>query len=202
MIFNGTFTLTDEHSADSANNVDLVLVIGTTEYRLADRVNINTYSAQDHLFRSADDTVVIIWPETETVEADLVLKSNRNNGVTYIIKEGAALLLGQGVAAGSRQQAIFDFDDLPDVATHEENDLIASGDAFYKLAVTNDSEPNLFEGDVGRDVFNNTAGERWRGISKLCEPERLFDWTGSSRPTRTIPCRCFWRRQTAASEWR
>ena len=187
VIFNGTFTLTDEHAADSGNNVDLVLVIGTTEYRLADRVNINTYSAQDHLFRSADDTVVIIWPETETVEADLVLKSNRNNGVTYIIKEGAALLLGQGVAAGSRQQAIFDFDDLPDVATHEENDLIASGDAFYKLAVTNDSEPNLFEGDVGRDVFNNTAGERWRGISNSASPNGFStDGEFTANPNNTL----------------
>ena len=187
VIFNGTFTLTDEHAADSANNVDLNLVIGTTEYRLADRVNINGYSARDHLFRSEGDTVVTIWPETETVEADLVLKSNRNNGVTYIIKEGSALLLGQGVAAGSRQQAIFDFDDLPDVTTHEENDLIASEDSFYKLAITDDTVPNLFEGDVGRDVFNNTAGERWRGISNSQSPNGFStDGEFTANPSNTL----------------
>ena len=187
VIFNGTFTLTDEHAGGGANNVDLVLVIGTTEYRLADRVNINAFSAQDHLFRSEDSTVVTIWPETETVEADLVLKSNRNNGITYIIKEGAALLLGQGVAAGSRQQAIFDFDDLPDVTTHEENDLIASEDSFYKLAITDDTVPNLFEGDVGRDVFNNTAGERWRGISNSQSPNGFStDGEFTANPDNTL----------------
>ena len=187
VIFNGTFTLTDEHAADSANNVDLVLVIGTTEYRLADRVNINGYSAQDHLFRSEGDTVVTIWPETETVEADLVLKSNRNNGITYIIKEGATLLLGQGVAAGSRQQAIFDFDDLPDTNSHDVGDIVASGDSFYKLGVTHDTLPNLFAGDVGRDVFNNTAGERWRGISNSQSPNGFStDGEFTANPNNTL----------------
>ena len=187
VIFNGTFTLTDEHAANSANNVDLNLVIGTTEYRLADRVNINTFSAQDHLFRSEGSTVVTIWPETETVEASLQITSNRNNGITYIIKAGATLLLGQGVAAGSKQQAIFDFEELPDVASHVEGDLIASGDSFYTLAVTDDSVPNLFEGDVGRDVFNNTAGERWRGISNSQSPNGFStDGEFTANPSNTL----------------
>ena len=187
VIFNGTFTLTDEHAGGGANNVDLVLVIGTTEYRLADRVNINSFSAQDHLFRSSGDTVVTIWPETETVEADLVLKSNRNNGITYIIKEGAALLLGQGVAAGSKQDAIFDFDDLPDPNSHNAGDIVASEDSFYKLAVTDDTVPNLFEGDVGRDVFNNTAGERWRGISNSQSPNGFStDGEFTANPDNTL----------------
>ena len=170
LIFNGTFTLTDAHAANADNDVDLALVVGSTEYPLTAQVNIDGYSAQDHLFRSSGTNIATIWPETATLEVSLVMRSSQNNGVTYIIKAGAELLLGQGVAAGSRQQAIFDFDELPAPNSHRVGDIIASEDRFYKLATTHETLPNLFEGEVGREVFNNTAGERWRGISNSQSP--------------------------------
>ena len=187
LIFNGTFTLTDADSQDRPNNVDIEVNIGGTQYELTDRVDINEFSAQDHLFRSDATHIVTIWPTTATVQASLRLTSNRNAAITYIIKEGAALLLGQGVAAGSRQDALFDFDDLPDADSHRVGDIIASEDSFYKLAITDDTVPNLFAGDVGRDVFNNTAGERWRGISNSQSPNGFStDGEFTANPSNTL----------------
>ena len=67
------------------------------------------------------------------------------------------------------------------------NDLIAVGEEFYKLAVTDSTEPNLFEGDVGRDVFNTTAGERWRGISNSQSPNGFStDGEFTANPNNTL----------------
>ena len=80
-----------------------------------------------------------------------------------------------------------DLDNLPAVASHEEGDLVAVDDLWYKLATTDETTANLFGGDVGRDVFNTTAGERWRGISNSQSPNGFStDGEFTANPSNTL----------------
>ena len=91
---------------------------------------------------------------------------------------------GGGSGGGSQLK---DFDSLPDVASYEEGDLIAVDDNWYKLGTTDSTTPNLFAGDVGRDVFNTTAGERWRGISNSQSPNGFStDGEFTANPDNTL----------------
>ena len=91
---------------------------------------------------------------------------------------------GGGSGGGSQLK---DFDSLPDVASYEEGDLIAVDENWYKLGTTDETTPNLFEGDVGRDVFNTTAGERWRGISSSQSPNGFStDGEFTANPDNTL----------------
>ena len=90
------------------------------------------------------------------------------------------------VRGGSGSQ-LSDRDDLPPVDNYSVNDLVAVEDNFYKLAVTDASVANLFTGEVGRDVFNNTAGERWRGISNSQSPNGFStDGEFTANPSNTL----------------
>ena len=90
------------------------------------------------------------------------------------------------VRGGSGSQ-LSDRDDLPPVDNYSVNDLVAVEDDFYKLAVTDASVANLFTGEVGRDVFNNTAGERWRGISNSQSPNGFStDGEFTANPSNTL----------------
>ena len=178
LIFNGTFVLTDAHSAAADNNVDLALSVGGHEYPLTGQVNIDGYAAQSHLFRSSGENVVSIWPTAATAQVALLLRSNRNNGVTYTVKAGAELLIGQGVAAGSRQQALYDFDELPDPETHEVRDVVIARDTFYKLGVSDDGDgvvASVYKGTVGYLYYNNaladdTWADTWTGVASIKSP--------------------------------
>ena len=91
---------------------------------------------------------------------------------------------GGGSGGGSQLK---DFDSLPDVASYEEGDLVAVDDSWYKLGTTDETTPNLFAGDVGRDVFNTTAGERWRGISNSQSPNGFStDGEFTANPDNTL----------------
>ena len=91
---------------------------------------------------------------------------------------------GGGGGGGSQLK---DLDDLPAVADHEEGDLVAVDDLWYKLATTDETTANLFGGDVGRDVFNTTAGERWRGISNSQSPNGFStDGEFTANPSNTL----------------
>ena len=77
---------------------------------------------------------------------------------------------GGGSDADSSSAALRDFADLPDTDDYDVDDLVAVDDEWYKLGLTDETTADLFAGEVGRDVFNNTAGERWRGISNSQSP--------------------------------
>ena len=80
-----------------------------------------------------------------------------------------------------------DLETLPAVADYEEGDLVAVDDTWYKLGITDESVPNIFAGEVGRDVFNTTAGERWRGISNSQSPNGFStDGEFTANPNNTL----------------
>ena len=92
-----------------------------------------------------------------------------------------------GGGEGGEAEQFEVLDALPSTNDYDTNDLIAVGEEFYKLAVTDATEPNLFEGDVGRDVFNTTAGERWRGISNSQSPNGFStDGEFTANPNNTL----------------
>ena len=92
-----------------------------------------------------------------------------------------------GGGEGGEAEQFEVLDTLPSTNDYDTNNLIAVGEEFYKLAVTDDTEPNLFEGDVGRDVFNTTAGERWRGISNSQSPNGFStDGEFTANPNNTL----------------
>ena len=170
LVLNATLDVTDEDAQDRPNgDFGPYLVVGSSEYPLtaeSARIDINGYSARAVTFVTTEP--VVIWPEADTQSVTLRFKAAHD--FSYVIDAGSVLLLGQGIAATSARQALFNHDELPVADDHEVGDLVAVGDSWYELAITDDTLPNLFAGDVGRDVFNNTAGERWRGISNAQSP--------------------------------
>ena len=187
LILNATLDVTDEDAQDRPNgDFGPYLVVGTTEYPLtaeSARVDINGYSAQEVTFVTTQP--VVIWPEADTQSVTLRFKATHD--FSYTIDAGSVMLLGQGIAATSARQALFSHDELPVANDHEVGDLVAVGDDWYELAVTHDTLPNLFAGEVGRDVFNNTAGERWRGISNSQSPNGFStDGEFTANPSNTL----------------
>ena len=124
-------------------------------------------------------------------EVLLALGSSSDTGGgagTLGIREASTGGSGGGSGEGGGEADQFEvLDTLPSTNDHDTNDLIAVGEEFYKLAVTDDTEPNLFEGNVGRDVFNTTAGERWRGISNSQSPNGFStDGEFTANPNNTL----------------
>ena len=94
---------------------------------------------------------------------------------------------GSAGGGGGGGAQLKDLDDLPAIADYEEGDLVAVDDLWYKLATTDETTANLFGGDVGRDVFNTTAGERWRGISNSQSPNGFStDGEFTANPSNTL----------------
>ena len=95
--------------------------------------------------------------------------------------------IASGGSSSSGGSQLKDLDTLPDVASYEVGDLIAVEEDWYKLGVTDETTANLFAGEVGRDVFNNTAGERWRGISSSQSPNGFStDGEFTANPDNTL----------------
>ena len=101
---------------------------------------------------------------------NIVISSSHSNldpSITlYRVNAGG----GGGSDADNSSAALRDFDDLPDTDDYDVDDLVAVDDEWYKLGLTDETTADLFAGEVGREVFNNTAGERWRGISNSQSP--------------------------------
>ena len=94
---------------------------------------------------------------------------------------------GGGSDADNSSAALRDFDDLPDTDDYDVDDLVAVDDEWYKLGLTDETTANLFAGEVGRDVFNNTAGERWRGIANTQSPNGFStDGEFTANPNNTL----------------
>ena len=95
--------------------------------------------------------------------------------------------VGGGSDADNSRAALHDFDDLPEIDAYNVDDLVAVDDGWYKLGITDETTANLFAGDVGRDVFNTTAGERWRGISNSQSPNGFStDGEFTANPNNTL----------------
>ena len=161
VVLNATFTITDLHSPNNTNNLRPVVVFDGVSYNLAGNTDIDGYSAQDLTLQTDPLT---IWPTAGAHDLILQLDSSRAAGFTFIAKAGSKFLIGQGVGASSQQRAMYDHDDFPDVDNHEAEEIVAVEDGFYKLGVTDGTEPNLFEGNVGSIVFRTTNGEDWNGV--------------------------------------
>ena len=94
---------------------------------------------------------------------------------------------GSGSDADNSRAALHDFDTLPAIDDYNVDDLVAVDDGWYKLGITDETTANLFAGDVGRDVFNTTAGERWRGISNSRSPNGFStDGEFTANPNNTL----------------
>ena len=79
------------------------------------------------------------------------------------------------------------FDELPNANDFEVGSIAIANDVWYKLAVTDDTEPNIFAGDVGREAFNNTSGEEWRGIATSQSPNGFStDGEFTANPDNTL----------------
>ena len=137
------------------------------------------------LFTSSESSTVLLGI---TSAGELLVGFSDNADVsstsaaTIGIREAAT-----GGGEGGEAEQLEVLDTLPATNDYDLNDLIAVGEEFYKLAVTDATEPNLFEGDVGRDVFNTTAGERWRGISNSQSPNGFStDGEFTANPNNTL----------------
>ena len=74
-----------------------------------------------------------------------------------------------------------DFEDLPDLTDYKLDEIIASGNNFYRKGITDESEANVYTGTVGRDSIT-LGNERWRGISNSQSPNGFATdggWTGN-----------------------
>ena len=60
--------------------------------------------------------------------------------------------------------------ELPDADTFEPDDIVVVEGEKYRLAITDESEPNIFTGTVGHDTFRTVGGESWRGIATSQSP--------------------------------
>ena len=175
LIFNGTIHVIDLDTGQTRNNnLDLELVHGGDTIRIA-RANVGDDTTfgdpgSDIQLRSTPAEAVTIWPTAAAETIVLQLRNQRR--MTFYIKMGSQLLISQGLAPGAAASTdrFSDRDDLPATADFDVNDLIAVQDRWYKLAATDDTVPNLFAGNVGRDAFNTTAGEHWRGIANAASP--------------------------------
>ena len=124
------------------------------------------------------DTIVLAQDST----GNIVIASSHSNLDPIITLY--RVNVGGGSGGGAQLK---DFDSLPDVASYEEGDLVAVDENWYKLGTTDETTPNLFAGDVGRDVFNTTAGERWRGISSSQSPNGFStDGEFTANPDNTL----------------
>ena len=124
-----------------------------------------------------NDTILLAQDST----GNIVISSSHSN------LDPSITLYRINAVGGDGGSQLKDLDNLPAVAGHEEGDLVAVDDLWYKLATTDETTPNLFGGEVGRDVFNTTAGERWRGISNSQSPNGFStDGEFTANPNNTL----------------
>ena len=129
-------------------------------------------------------TFLFVRRQSDTSMDVLYTFDGIDRSATLKIEEMPNGSAGGGGGGGSQLK---DLDDLPAVADYEEGDLVAVDDLWYKLATTDETTANLFGGDVGRDVFNTTAGERWRGISNSQSPNGFStDGEFTANPSNTL----------------
>ena len=74
-----------------------------------------------------------------------------------------------------------DFEDLPALGDYKIDEIIASGNNFYRKGITDENTPNIYTGTVGRSAIT-LGNERWRGISNSQSPNGFSTdggWTGN-----------------------
>ena len=62
-----------------------------------------------------------------------------------------------------------EFDALPDVDDFDVGNIVGFDDKLYKLEITDESTPNLYEATVGRSSYN-VGNEHWRGVATSQSP--------------------------------
>ena len=96
---------------------------------------------------------------------------------------GRMILKSMSVRSAAPEGQLVELDALPDVDDYDVGDIIAVGDELYKLAITDDTLPNLYEGTVGR-LSIHLGDEHWRGISNSQSPNGVATdggWTANPR---------------------
>ena len=68
---------------------------------------------------------------------------------------------------------------------YEVDDIIAVENQLYKLAITDDTLPNLYEGTIGRDTLNN-GQYSWRGISNSQSPAGFTTGSFTANPNNAL----------------
>ena len=72
-------------------------------------------------------------------------------------------------AGGSGGTTLKDFETLPDLDDYKLDEIVASGNDFYRKGITDESEANVYTATVGRDSIT-LGNERWRGVSNSQSP--------------------------------
>ena len=72
-------------------------------------------------------------------------------------------------AGGSGGTTLKDFETLPDLDDYKLDEIVASGNNFYRKGITDESEANVYTATVGRDSIT-LGNERWRGVSNSQSP--------------------------------
>ena len=72
-------------------------------------------------------------------------------------------------AGSSGGTTLKDFETLPDLDDYKLDEIVASGNNFYRKGITDESEANVYTATVGRDSIT-LGNERWRGVSNSQSP--------------------------------
>ena len=111
-----------------------------------------------------------------TMTGDLTLSGAPTNDLHAATKKYVDDNAGSGGGV-----TLKDFEDLPDLTDYKLDEIIASGNNFYRKGITDESSPNVYTGTVGRDSIT-LGNERWRGISNSQSPNGFSTdggWTGN-----------------------
>ena len=101
-----------------------------------------------------------------TMTGDLTLSGAPTNDLHAASKKYVDDNAGSGGGGGV---TLKDFEDLPDLDDYKLDEIIASGNNFYRKGITDESEANVYTATVGRDSIT-LGNERWRGVSNSQSP--------------------------------
>ena len=99
-----------------------------------------------------------------TMTGDLTLSGAPTNDLHAATKKYVDDNAGSGGGV-----TLKDFEDLPDLTDYKLDEIIASGNNFYRKGITDESEANVYTATVGRDSIT-LGNERWRGVSNSQSP--------------------------------
>ena len=100
-----------------------------------------------------------------TMTGDLTLSGAPTNDLHAASKK----YVDDNAGSGGGGVTLKDFEDLPDLSDYKLDEIIASGNNFYRKGITDESEANVYTATVGRDSIT-LGNERWRGVSNSQSP--------------------------------
>ena len=100
-----------------------------------------------------------------TMTGDLTLSGAPTNDLHAASKK----YVDDNAGSGGGGVTLKDFEDLPDLDDYKLDEIIASGNNFYRKGITDESEANVYTATVGRDSIT-LGNERWRGVSNSQSP--------------------------------